>query len=94
MEPLPISRKNGLSLLEFDHHPRRYAHGHEFLEQKFASVRNADFGDLSLVAAAFALEGVVAQVGDGHQAAQVAHVHRVSVGNFEKTLAKELKTEV
>ena len=52
------------SLLHFDHHSGRDAHRHKFLEQELAGVRNLYFGDLSLVATAFALERVIAQVGD------------------------------
>ena len=42
------------------------------------------------VAAAATLVGVVACVGDGHEAAQVAHVHLVGVGRLEQTLPQEL----
>ena len=72
-----------LGLFQFNHHPGRDAHGHEFLEQKLASVRNANFGDLSFVATAFAFEGVVSQVGDRHETAKIANVYCVSVGDFE-----------
>ena len=45
---------------------------------------------LRLVAAAAALVGVRARVGDGHEAAQVAHVHLVRVRRLEQTLLQEL----
>ena len=85
-----LSRNGRLGLLQFDHHSGRYAHGHEFLEQKLASVGNANFGDLSLVAAAFAFERVVPQVGDRHETAEITNVASVRVRNFEKTLSQEL----
>ena len=45
---------------------------------------------LGFVAAAATLVGVGARVGDGHEAAQVAHVHLVGVGRLEQTLLQEL----
>lgn len=45
---------------------------------------------MSLVAAAPALVGVCARVGDGHEAAQVTHVHLVGVGRLEQPLPQEL----
>ena len=45
---------------------------------------------MRLVLAALALEGVVPQVGDGDQAAEVADVDAVGVGDLEQALAEEL----
>lgn len=49
---------------------------------------------LGLVAAAPALVGVRAGVGNGHQAAQVAHVHLIGVRRLEQTLPQELRRPV
>ena len=68
-----------LSLLQFNHHSRRNAHRHKFLEQEFASVRHSHFRDLRLIATAFAFEGVVAKIGDRHEAAEIANVDGVGV---------------
>ena len=45
---------------------------------------------LRLVFAALALERVVPEVGDGDEAADVAHVDAVGVGHLEQALAEEL----
>lgn len=45
---------------------------------------------LCFVAAAAALVSVRARVGDGHEAAQVAHVHLVGVRRLEQPLPQEL----
>ena len=73
-----------------DHHPGRDVHGHELLEEQLCGVGELDLRDLGLVLAALALEGVVPQVGDGDQAAEVADVDAVGVGHLEETLAEEL----
>ena len=80
-------------LLQLDHHPGRDAHRHEFLKQQFTRVRNADFGNLSFVATPFALEGIVAQIGDGHETAKIANVDGVRVGNLKETLTQKLKSK-
>ena len=45
---------------------------------------------LRLVFAAFALVAPSTQIGDGDQAADVAHMHAVRVGHLEESLAQEL----
>lgn len=45
---------------------------------------------LSLVAAAPALIGVCARVGDGHEATQVTHVHLVGIRCLKQPLLQEL----
>lgn len=49
---------------------------------------------LSLVAAAPALVRVRARVGDGHETAQVTHVHLVGIGRLEQPLPEELSCTV
>ena len=49
---------------------------------------------LSLIFASLALEGVVPQIGDGDQAAEVAHVYAVRIGDLEQPLPQELRSAV
>ena len=75
----------GVSLLFGVHHqPWRDVHRHEFLEQQFRCVGQFHLRDLRLVLAPLALVSVVAQVGYGDQAAEVAHVDTVRVANLEQ----------
>ena len=73
-----------------DHHARRDAHGHELLEEELAGVGYAYLRDLRLVLAAAALVGLLLELRDGDQAAEVAHVHTIRVGDLEQALLEEL----
>ena len=58
---------------------RYNAHGHQFLKQQLASVRDVDLAEASGVVAEGAGEGLFAQVSDGDQAALVAHMHSIGI---------------
>ena len=73
---------SSLFLLLLHHHAGCNVHGHQLLEEQLGGVGQLDLGDLGLVLAALALEGVVPQVGNRNQAAEVADVNAVRVGHL------------
>jgi hypothetical protein len=52
------------------------------------------FAYLSLVSTATALEGVLAKVGNGNHATEVAHVHSIGIGLVVESLFEELSRTV
>ena len=64
------------------------------MEQQLGRIRQLDLRDLRLVLAALALKSVVPQVGDSDQAAEVADVDAVRIGNLKEALTEELSRAV
>lgn len=61
-----------------------------FLCLGITGLANTLLTHLGFVFAALALECVVAQVSDGDEATEIAHVDAVRVGHFEQPLSQEL----
>lgn len=73
-----------------DHQTRCNVHGHELLEQQLGGIRQTHLRYLRLILTALALERIVAQIGNCDQAAEVADVHTIRIGDFEETFTQEL----
>ena len=69
---------------------RHNTHGHEFLEQQFARIRDVDLTEPCLVITIPTVELLFAQVGNGHHATFVAYVHSVGITVGVKTVSEEV----
>ena len=60
------------------------------MEEQLRRIRQLYLRDLRLVLTSLALKSIVPQVGDGDQAAEVADVDAVRIGDLKQALAEEL----
>lgn len=67
-------------------HARHDSHGHEFLEEKFAGIRQEHLDNAGGALACRAMELVLAQVGHCHHTALLAHMHSVRIALVEEPL--------
>lgn len=65
-------------------------HGHQLLDQQLHGVRDVDLRDLCRVLARAALKTVLRQRSNGHQSAEIAHMHTVCIRSIKETLLEEL----
>ena len=69
-------------------------HGHEFLEEELAGVGDADLADVFAAVARLAVVLELIQVRLAEQAALLAHVHPVGIGDIEEAFLQEASRPV
>lgn len=64
------------------------------MEKQLGGVGKFDLRDLRLVFATFTFKGVVSQVGDGDDSAQIANMHAIRIRDFKQPFSQELSGSV
>lgn len=72
-------------------HARHNGHSHEFLEEKFAGIRQEHLNNAGGALACWAMELVLTQVGHCHDTALLAHMHPVRIALVEEPLLQPAK---